>query len=356
MSQGLSIAEPVGVVLQRMSVQEALDRYQAMVDFVHKILHEGVDYGVVPGTDKPTLLQPGAEKLSTFFKMHPVPEIVEKELDWTGKNHDGEPFFFYHTRYHLYDVNGVEIAAADGSCNSMETRYRWRWVREGELPPGADKDKLKSRPGTLTEYTFAIEKAETGGKYGKTAEYWQAFKDAIASGTAKMGERADRKGVMRQVVEIGGTLYRIPNPEICDLPNTILKQAAKRAHVASVKLGANASEFFTQDTEDFEEGEFRPVPVEEHGTSGQGASSDKSVGEKPSLSPIDAMGNKGWWAAVIRAAASFGFKGHDAVIAALAAMNYDQSAMDYAHRGEILALLQAKCEQDHASSDSGGAT
>jgi len=338
-----------------MSVQEALERYRAMVDFVHQVLREGVDYGVVPGTDKPTLLQPGAEKLSTFFKMHPVPEIVEKELDWTGANHGGEPFFFYHVRYHLRDVNGVEIAAADGSCNSMETRYRWRWVRETELPLGTDKDKLKSRPGTLTEYVFAIDKAETGGKYGKAPEYWQAFKDAIANGTAKMGERASKKGTMLQTAEISGTLYRIPNPEICDLPNTILKQAAKRALVGAVKLGANGSEFFTQDTEDFEEGEFRAMPVEEHGTSGQGASSDKSVGEKPSLSPIDATGNKNWWAAVIKSAAAFGFKGHDAVISALVAMNYDQSAMDYQHRGEILALLQAKCEQDHASSE-GGAT
>ncbi len=46
------------------------------------------------------------------------------------------------------------------------------------------------------------------------------------------------------------TLYRIPNPDVADLVNTIQKMAQKRALVAATLIATSASEFFTQDVED----------------------------------------------------------------------------------------------------------
>ena len=43
----------------------------------------------------------------------------------------------------------------------------------------------------------------------------------------------------------------MPNPDICDQVNTIQKMATKRAMIAAVLIAVNASEFFTQDVEDF---------------------------------------------------------------------------------------------------------
>jgi hypothetical protein len=43
----------------------------------------------------------------------------------------------------------------------------------------------------------------------------------------------------------------VANPDIADQVNTVLKIAKKRALVDAVLLAVNASEFFTQDIEDF---------------------------------------------------------------------------------------------------------
>jgi hypothetical protein len=49
----------------------------------------------------------------------------------------------------------------------------------------------------------------------------------------------------------GQQVGRVPNPDICDQVNTIQKMATKRALIAAVLIAVNASEFFTQDVEDF---------------------------------------------------------------------------------------------------------
>ena len=88
-------------------------------------MREGVDYGVIPGTDKPTLLKPGAEKLCTLFGLTSRFEIIRSAEDWTGADHNGEPFFFYLYRCRLHRGDMI-IAEGDGSANSWEQKYRYR--------------------------------------------------------------------------------------------------------------------------------------------------------------------------------------------------------------------------------------
>ena len=64
--------------------------YQLMVDFVKAQMTKDIDYGVIPGTSKPTLLKPG---------------------------------FHYHYRCSLYR-NGEMVGEGDGCCNSMEGKYQ----------------------------------------------------------------------------------------------------------------------------------------------------------------------------------------------------------------------------------------
>lgn len=233
-----------------MDIGQAVGRRNAMVQFVKSIMAEGTDFGVIPGTgDKPTLLKPGAEKLTTFFGLSKRFQILEKIEDWTGKDHDGEPFFYYLYRCQLYRGETM-IAEADGSCNSMESKYRWRWVKADDVPANLDKDQLQKRSGAISEFEFAIEKAETSGKYGKPAEYWQQFKDAMAAGNYRRFEKQTRNGKSYPAIEIGSDIYRVPNTDIASQVNTIQKMAQKRALVAATLLAVNASEFFTQDLED----------------------------------------------------------------------------------------------------------
>ena len=104
---------------------------------------------------------------------------------------------------------------------------------------------------TLCEFEFAIERAETTGVYGKPPEYWQKFKEAITSSTARRVERDTRQGkTAAWEIDADTTLYRVSNEDIPDLINTIQKMAQKRALVAATLIATSASEFFTQDVED----------------------------------------------------------------------------------------------------------
>jgi hypothetical protein len=47
---------------------------------------------------------------------------------------------------------------------------------------------------TLCEFDFAIERAETTGTYGRPAEHWQKFRDAIHNGAARSVEKFTRRG------------------------------------------------------------------------------------------------------------------------------------------------------------------
>jgi hypothetical protein len=238
-------------LMPAMSIGDAVNRYHRTVGFVKELMKDGIDYGAVPGTEKPTLLKPGAEKLTTFFGLTPAFETVKAVEDWSGADNSGEPFFYYWFRCKLHRGE-LLVAEADGSCNSRESRYRWRWVPEEDVPAGMDKAQLRTRKGSASEFSFAIDKAETGGKYGKPVEYWQAFRDAIANGTAKKVQRQTRAGRTYDAYEIDTTLYRVPNEDIFSQVNTIQKIGQKRALVAATLLAVNASEFFTQDLEDMD--------------------------------------------------------------------------------------------------------
>src|SRR5918998_1462902 len=108
-----------------MSIELAVERYSAVTEFVSRVLRRDVDYGRIPGTEKLTLLKPGAEKLTTFFGLSTSFQLIERIEDWTGAEHGGEPFFYYLYRCQL-SRGDLLIAEADGSCNSRETKYRYR--------------------------------------------------------------------------------------------------------------------------------------------------------------------------------------------------------------------------------------
>lgn len=233
-------------------VNRSVDNVKLLHNLVKKlrqdVLKEGEDYGTVPGTDKATLLLPGIEKVTRGMEL--VPEFIERHVVRDYK----EGLFVYEFECRLKFAGTDTICPGGvglGSCNSMESSFRWRWVPESRLPAGMDTSTLEKRNGTISELQFAVEKKETTGKYGKPAEYWNKFQDAIDAGTAKVGKRTVSSGKEMATWIIGGVEYRVPNPEIFDQANAILKRAKKRAWADAIKGAANVSEFFTVDMEDF---------------------------------------------------------------------------------------------------------
>ena len=237
-----------------MDMALATERYKQMRAFVTDLMIEDKDFGVIPGTGKPTLLKPGAEKLLTFFGLSKVFRLIDSIEHWDPtleQTRDPEyvPIFYYRYRCTL-TRKGIVIADGEGSCSSLEDRYRWRWVQERYIPDGIDKERLRSRDGTITEFEFAYEKRQTSGEWGKPEEYWKKFDEALESKTARRIKKITRAGKTYDALQIGGELYRIPNPDVHSLVNTIQKMAQKRAMIGATLPAVNASEFFTQDVED----------------------------------------------------------------------------------------------------------
>ena len=254
------LTNSAATLMPAMSVQQAIERYQLLISYVKELMRDGIDFGAVPGTDKPTLLKPGAEKLCTFFGLTKRFTIIDKVEDWTGKEHGNETFFFYLYRCALYHGDRL-IAESDGSANSWENRYRWRWVKEDEVPPQLNKAQLRTRATNVSEFGFAIDKAETGGQYGKPASYWQMWREAIESGEARRIEKSTRAGKPMLAYELASKLYRVPNDDVASQVNTLQKMAQKRSLIAATLLAVNASEFFTQDVEDLAV-DYEIAPVE----------------------------------------------------------------------------------------------
>ena len=77
---------------------------------------DGQDYGTIPGTSKPTLLKPGAEKILMLMGLTSEFDIIDSTRDFEYG------FFQYQVKCRLYK-NGVLITEGLGACNTKESKY-----------------------------------------------------------------------------------------------------------------------------------------------------------------------------------------------------------------------------------------
>lgn len=233
-----------------LSVQETREWYNGFVQFTKEILKENLDFGIIPGTAKPSLYKPGAEKLRFVYGLGAEFECIDKTTDLSI------PYVDYTYKCTIRNKNGQVLAQCEGNCNSMEPKFGFLWVPANEVPTHLDLSTLKSKTSgkVLFEFTFAIDKGETTGQYGKPKEYWDNWRQMISSGKAKATTKKTKTGKDYPGYELNDTVtvYRIPNPDVVGMKNTIMKMSQKRSFVGAVLIATGASEFFTQDVEDME--------------------------------------------------------------------------------------------------------
>lgn len=83
------------------------------------VLKADLDYGIIPGTQKPTLLKPGSEKILGMLNCAVEVEISDKIEDYD------QGFFSYVVRASaVHRVTGQAVGAGTGACNSREKRYQ----------------------------------------------------------------------------------------------------------------------------------------------------------------------------------------------------------------------------------------
>ena len=209
------------------SVDEQLEILRERDRFYRERLKPDVHYGVIPGTQKPTLYKPGAEALLSGMGLrsetgNESPPVV----DFTGNDHNGEPFIMYDRWCRIYRQTGptmndrIEIAKLSGACNSWEPKYRYR--NASRVCPQCGKEAIIKG------------KEEYGGG-------WVCFKK-------KDGCNAKFKDGDQSIE--GQNAGKVANEDVAELQNTILKMADKRALIAATLVATGCSDIFTQDVED----------------------------------------------------------------------------------------------------------
>lgn len=176
----------------RMAVAEVVQQAMAIQEVMRAVMREGVHYGIIPGTDKPTLYKAGAEKLCLTFHVADeyrsedlsTPDLVRYRVTCIGR----------------HQQTGIELGSGIGEASTGEEKYRWRRA--------VCKEEFAATPEGLRRV-----------KYGRKS---------------------------------GGGFYTQEQvrTEPADLANTVLKMAAKRAKMAMVLNVLAASDAFTQDLED----------------------------------------------------------------------------------------------------------
>lgn len=208
------------------SADELRDQVKHIQSVMQAVMKDGIHYGKIPGTDKPTLRKPGAEVLGSTF--HIRPEFIVEDLG------NGDAYRYRVTCRGIHQPTGTIIADGVGSASSNEEKYKWRRSLCAE--------EFEETPETRRRIKYG--KKRDGGYYKQS-----------------------------QI-----------RTEPDDIDNTVLKMACKRAHVAMILNALAASDIFTQDLEDLPE-ELHPEGDTESREAGNG---DSGSGPKVDAAKVPA--------------------------------------------------------------------
>lgn len=196
-------------------IETVIAQRKAIMEAIKTAMVEGVHYGTIPGCPKPSCYKPGAEMLCLMFGLRPQFEERVTEL---GGGHLEAVYTCT-----LYSPDNQIMGQGIGSCSTMESKYRYRSAAR-KCPECGKEAIIKG-------------KSEYGGG-------WVCFGKKGGCG-AKWPDGAPEIEKQEQ--------GKIENADISDQRNTVRKMAKKRSHIDGTLTTTGASEFFSQDVEDFPE-------------------------------------------------------------------------------------------------------
>jgi len=200
-----------------MSVESVVRQVNLVQEIMRSVMRENEHYGTIPGTKKPSLYKPGAEKLGFTFRLAPEYEVTT--IDWPQGHRE------YQVKCRLRHIpTGTIVGEGVGTCTTMEGKYRFRGgEKEGTGQPLPKEYWNLRNAGKESEAIAMI--GGPGYMHGKIDGQWQI---------CSVGEKVEHD-----------------NP--ADYYNTCEKMSKKRAHVDAILTATAASDIFTQDTEDMTE-------------------------------------------------------------------------------------------------------
>jgi hypothetical protein len=108
----LSIIESVSL----QQIGNTLTKIAQFQELVHSQLKQNQDFGIIPGTPKPTLLKPGAEKIIMLMGLRSEFDIADSTRNWQ------EGFFQYQVRCKLFKGDTL-ITEGLGAANTKERKF-----------------------------------------------------------------------------------------------------------------------------------------------------------------------------------------------------------------------------------------
>lgn len=113
------ISKDLSVQFSETAVQAMQDQHRGLKTFVQNQMVKDVDYGIIPGTHKPSLYKSGAEKLKKIFQLGS--RIVDKSV----VNEKVPPFIMYSYTIEVFHIpSGKAISQCEGSANSDERKFK----------------------------------------------------------------------------------------------------------------------------------------------------------------------------------------------------------------------------------------
>jgi hypothetical protein len=224
-------------VAAQVGAAELGQRLQTITEAMDSEMKVGTDYGVIPGTDKPALFKPGAEKLSVLFEL----DIQVRNVKTWGPG----AHLTVESQAIVYHVpSGARLGSGEGLCTTHEKKYGKR--KQDRLCPECGEHHIKRSKFPPREEPDA-------------APGWYCYEKVGGCGSNFV---YDEPRIKDQVIG------EIENPDMADTWNTVVKMAAKRAKVDAVLAVTGASALFTQDVEDSAEapgnaGQLEPADEEQ---------------------------------------------------------------------------------------------
>lgn len=243
-------APPVLTVTAPVQPADLVARLDTIRTAMNDAMVESIDYGRIPGTNKPALLKPGAEKLSVLFQLDV--QIVVEETYGPGDHLRANARA---TVWHA--PTGSRLGHGEGLCSTRERKYAYR-KQERSCPFCQVRAIIKG-------------KDEFGGG-------WVCFKKK--DGCGKKFHDGDP---LIEEQEVG----EIENPDLPELWNTVIKMAEKRARVDAILAVTGASALFTQDEDQAARTPFGGLPYGPTADEKQVTQARKAMGFILGLEPTD---------------------------------------------------------------------
>lgn len=98
-------------------IKDNLEKLNTIAETIKAALIEGLDYGIIPGVQKPSLFKPGAEKIALMYGLTQEYELLEHIRDRENA------IILYRFKAMLFNGSGKQIAEGYGLCSSEERKY-----------------------------------------------------------------------------------------------------------------------------------------------------------------------------------------------------------------------------------------